>query len=437
MNTPAPALAAYRERYRTQAPAAAEPLRRIRDAALEWALARGFPAARDEAWKYTSTRALEQRTFPPVTEADLPSADLLDTCRIPGYPTTRLVFAQGRFIPSLSDPLPAQGVTLALLDLPARSTVAESLLSLPEHWRDDVFANLNTAFFKAGVVLEVAANTQVKHPFEILHLALPGTAASYHPRMVLRLNHDAQLTLLERYVGVTENAYFTNSVMQIQLEANAALKHVRLQTESPQGFHVGRVLVEQARDSHYHSHNLHAGGQWARLDLHTRLCEPGANAVFDGLYAVNGYQHVDNHTRIDHLAPHTHSEELYRGILDGHGRAVFNGKVVVAPHAVKTDAQQANHNLLLSRSAEIDTKPELEIYADDVKCDHGATVGQLDDEALFYLRSRGVDAETAREILTGAFARVIADCITSPELRGFALAQLASALPQAAAGESA
>lgn len=428
MNTPVPALAAYLDRYRIQAPATRGPLRTLRDAAMERALAHGFPGAHNEAWKYTSTRALEQRAFPPATETSIPPTDLLAGCRIPGYPTTRLVFVQGRFIASLSDPFAVQGIALKPLNPAERSAATESLLPLPELWHDDVFTNLNTAFFEGGVALEVAEDIRIKQPLEILHLALAGNPASYHPRMVLRLQRGAQLTLVERYIAVTGDTYFTNSVMQIRLEANAALEHVRLQIESPQGFHVGRVLVEQIRDSRYHSHNLHAGGQWVRLDLHTRLCEPGADAVLDGLYAVNGYQHVDNHTRIDHLAPRTCSKEYYRGILDGRGRAVFNGKVVVAPHAVKTDAQQTNHNLLLSRNAEIDTKPELEIYADDVKCSHGASVGQLDEQQVFYLRSRGLDETAARTLLTAGFANSLIMRLPNPALGAEARRRLSTVL---------
>jgi len=193
--------------------------------------------------------------------------------------------------------------------------------------------------------------------------------------------------------------------------------------------------VEQAADSSYISHNFQAGAAWSRLDLAVSLSAAGAEAELNGFYAVNGRQHLDNHTRVDHLAPHTTSRELYRGILDGQGRAVFNGKVVVAPHAVKTDAAQANHNLLLSRGVEIDTKPELEIYADDVKCSHGATVGQLDEQQLFYLRSRGIDAEAARGLLVGAFAERLMALLPLPALAAHARRRLSAAISQIALPE--
>ncbi|MGH8370746.1 MAG: Fe-S cluster assembly protein SufD, partial [Gammaproteobacteria bacterium] len=215
------------------------------------------------------------------------------------------------------------------------------------------------------------------------------------------------------------------------------LEHLRLQRESAEDFHVSRVIVEQQSDSRYLSHTLNFGGLWIRNDLHSRLEAAGAEAIFNGLYLVDGRQHVDNHTRIEHLAPATRSDELYRGIIDGHGHAVFNGKVVVARHAIKTDAAQTNNNLLLSRQGEIDTKPELEIYADDVKCSHGATIGQLDEHALFYLRSRGLGSEEARNLLVGAFALAVLDRIASPVLRVFARQQLTAVLPHSAVMKSA
>jgi Fe-S cluster assembly protein SufD len=276
----------------------------------------------------------------------------------------------------------------------------------------------------------------LEQPLEVLHVSTPGAqGSSHHLRVLLRLAKGSRATLIERYVGLEDAKNLTNSVLQAELAESSSLQHIRVQTESAQGFHVGRVLVKQKARSEYRSHNLQLGGQWVRLDLHTRLEEEGAHAVLNGLYAVNGRQHADNHTRIDHLAPGTLSEELYRGILDGQGRAVFNGKVVVAKHAVRTDARQANHNLLLSRGAEIDTKPELQIDADDVKCSHGASVGQLDEQQLFYLRSRGLDAETARDLLIAAFAERLIAALPHPALAEHARRKLSASIARAALPE--
>jgi Fe-S cluster assembly protein SufD len=214
--------------------------------------------------------------------------------------------------------------------------------------------------------------------------------------------------VIESYIGLEDAAEnLTNAVTEIILHAGAALEHYRVQQESVQGYHVSSVHVQQEASSRYESHVIALGGALSRTDIETRLAAAGAETVLNGLYMAGGRQHVDHHTRIDHLAPHTRSAEYYRGVLAGRARAVFNGKVVVHPDAQKTDAHQTNANLLLSADAEVDTKPELEIYADDVKCSHGATVGQLDEDALFYLRARAIDLETARSLLTYAFAEDI------------------------------
>ena len=392
-------LAPYLEGFKTLPPAPAW-LQSLKHDALQQADARGLPATRDEAWKYTSLALLEKRGFRPMlSEARLDAATLA-RLTIVGLDVSRAVFVNGRYDASLSRLPPG----VRVVEAAAADESLRPLLAVPGGWRDDTFVNLNTAIFQAALVLELDAGVSLETPLEVLHVSLPETeSASHHLRCLVRLGTDARATLIERYVGHDGAKHLTNALTQVTLETGSRLTHVRLQEESPQGFHLGRVLVTQGKDSHYTSHNLQTGGAWARLDIAADLTAPGAQAVLNGLYAVNGRMHTDNHTHIHHLAPHTTSRELYRGVLDGHGRAVFNGRVMVARHAVKTDSAQANHNLLLSRGAEIDTKPELQIDADDVKCSHGATIGQLDEQQLFYLRSRGLDEETARTLLIGAF----------------------------------
>lgn len=400
------ALASYLEGFKALPPAKGW-LQSFKQEALQRAGARGFPAARDEAWKYTPTATLEKRNFRPTLSQTKLGAATLAKLTIAGLDVPRAVFVNGRYDASLSKlPRGARVVEAGAADESLRA-----LLAVSKDWQDDTFLNLNTALFQSALVLELDPGTVLEEPLGLLHVSLPEIdPASHHVRCVVRLGANAQASLIERYVGRDGAKHLTNAVTQVTLEAGSHLTHVRLQEESPQGFHVGRVLVSQAKDSHYVSHNIQTGGNWSRLDLATDLEAPGAHAVLNGLYAVNGRMHTDNHTHINHLAPHTTSHELYRGVLDGHGRAVFNGRVKVAKHAVKTDSNQANHNLLLSRGAEIDTKPELEIYADDVKCSHGATIGQLDEQQLFYLRSRGIDAESARTLLIGAFTeRLLAE----------------------------
>lgn len=420
------ALAPYLEGFKTQAPAAAW-LQSLRLESLARAEARGFPTTRDEAWKYTSAALLEKRGFIPATSSSAPDTAVLAKLLIPGLECPRAVFMNGRFSAALST-LPK---AVRVVEARSADEKLRALLKAPKSWEDDVFLNLNTALFQDLLVLELAADTRLEQPLELLHVSLPGTEpSSHHLRCVVNLGPHAQATLIERYAGFDEARHLTNSTTHIHLAAGAELTHVRLQEESLQGFHIGRALVQQAADSQYISHNVHTGAAWARLDLATDLNAPGASAELDGLYAVNGRQHADNHTYISHLAHHTTSRELYRGVLDGHGRAVFNGKVLVAKHAAKTDSSQSNHNLLLSPGAEIDTKPELEIYADDVKCAHGATIGQLDEQQLFYLRSRGLDADTARALLVGAFAGHLVDRLPIPAIAIHVRGRLSAAIRQ-------
>ena len=406
------ALQSYLEGYQSL-PAAPAWLKPLQEAALGRAEARGFPGTRDEAWKYSPLALLEKRGFKPAFASVQLDADVLNTLIIPGLDASRAVFVNGRYDPALSR-LP-EGVKL--VSLASAEAGIKDTLAISSDWEHDTFVNLNTALFRDGLLLELAPGQVLEQPLELLHVSTPEDGAPAHNlRFVIHLGAGAQASLIERYTHQGDGKHFNNVVTQVTLAEKAKLSHVRLQAESTQAFHVARVLVRQVGDSEYRSHNLHIGGAWTRLDLHTRLEAEGASAYLHGLYAVTGRQHVDNHTRVDHLVPHTTSRELYRGILDGQGRAVFNGKVVVAPHALKTDAEQANHNLILSQGAEIDTKPELEIYADDVKCSHGATIGQLDEQQLFYLRSRGLDEADARSLLISAFAEKLLVNLPHPAL---------------------
>ncbi|MGE5624305.1 MAG: Fe-S cluster assembly protein SufD [Bacillota bacterium] len=420
------ALAPYLEGFR-DLPAPAQPwLRALKEQALREAESRGFPTLRDEAWKYTSLAVLEKRGFKPAAGGTELGAAVLAKRLVRGLDVPRAVFVNGRFVAGHSH-LP-DGMRALPLSMAADSLKA--LPSIPSEWHADTLTNLNTALFQDGLLLELDASAKCEESLELLHVSVPGdTPASHHLRHVVHLGERARMVLVERYIGMDGAKHLTNSVIQIELGKLADLTHVRIQEESPQGFHVGRALVEQAEGSIYRSHNLQLGAAWSRLDIHTRLLAEAAHAELRGLYTVDGRQHLDNHTRIDHLAKGTVSREIYRGILDGQGRAVFNGKVLVAPHAVKTDASQANHNLILSRGAQIDTKPELEIYADDVKCSHGATIGRLDEDQLFYLRSRGLDAIAARNLLVSAFAETLLGELPHPALTEYVRQCLRARIP--------
>lgn len=409
-------------------------LKDLRRDAFAHFTAHGFPGERDEDWKYTSTRPLEKRGFISATAAP---ANLhkykLEPVLLSETPTHTLIFINGQYTPSRNtsaNKIPGLHISELHKSLQQDANDLRALLTPEPMWNADAFAALNTAFLQDGVVIETDDDAQLQQPLQLVFVSVkqPQPSACY-PRILMKLGARSRATLVESYYGLEASTNFTNSFTQIVLGDGARLEHLRIQRESPSDFHVSRVAVSQQQASTYTSHTFNLGGLWVRTDLQARLQYPKAHAIFNGLYAISGRQHVDNHTRIEHLAPDTRSDELYHGIINGHGRAVFNGKVVVGKHAIKTDAAQSNNNLLLSRGAEIDTKPELEIYADDVQCSHGATIGQLDEQALFYLRSRGIDVETSRGMLVNAFAVRLLERIAAPELRAYAARQINSVLP--------
>lgn len=402
--------------------------------ALERFAQNGFPGARDEEWKYTSVAAIEKSAFlaaSPQSGHDQAAAALVEQFSLTG--SALLVFVNGRYRPALSAPgrLPA-GATL--------KSLAAALESSPEALEpylantDDqtLFGTLNTAFMADGAYLHLSRATVVEQPIQLLFIATEAGAAGamISPRNLIVAEDGAQATVIEHYAGSDGAAYLTNAVTQIFAGANAAIEHYKLQQEALQSFHIAGIHARQGRDSRLSSHAVSLGALLARNDLTTAFAATGCAATFDGLYLAGGRQHVDHHTRIDHAQPNGTSRETYRGVLDGHSRAVFNGQIVVRPGAQKTDARQANHNLLLSRDAEIDTKPQLEIYADDVKCTHGATVGQLDDNQLFYLRARGIEETMARSLLVHAFANDLVERIRVASLRTRLEQILLARLPQ-------
>lgn len=280
-----------------------------------------------------------------------------------------------------------------------------------------------------GAYLHFGRGKVLDEPVHLLFLSTEADGAS-HARNLIVAEQGAQATVIEHYAGVDDSVYFTNVVTRIFTDSNAAITHHKLQQESAGAFHFAGIHAVQQRDSRLESHSFSLGGALARNDITTTFDAHGCEATLNGLYLVDGLQHVDNHTRIDHRQPNGTSREHYRGVLGGRSHAVFNGRVIVQPGAQKTNAYQANHNLLLSRDAEVDTKPELEIYADDVKCNHGATVGQLDEAQLFYLRSRGIEEAMARNLLVHAFAHDVIERIRVASLRTRLEQILMARLPQ-------
>jgi Fe-S cluster assembly protein SufD len=405
------------ERLEPQLVGAALPwMRNARRDAFDRFAELGFPTTRDEDWKYTNVASIEKRSFTmPSPSPGGVSAAQVNALTLTG--AHLLVFVNGRYDAGLSrfHSLPA-GVTLRSL--------AKALLDDPDRLAPQLagdagtlatgFDALNAAFWADGACIDLATGTAIEEPIHLLFISTEADAAT-HLRTVIRCGAGSRASVVEHYVGLDSIVTLTNASTRITVEHGAQIEHCKLQQESGRAFHVGAIHVQQGQGSRFTSCSFALGAVLSRNDITTRLDAEGCDVVLNGLYMADGRQHVDHHTCIDHAKPRGVSREFYRGVLDGAARAVFNGKVIVRPDAQKTDAHQSNRNLLLSEGAEVDTKPQLEIYADDVKCSHGATVGQLDENQIFYLRSRGVDGEAARKLLIHAFAEeIISRCGIAP-----------------------
>jgi Fe-S cluster assembly protein SufD len=408
-----------------------------RGAALDLVHASGVPTAKQEGWRYTGLKPLLEQGF--VQEAEEVTAlapEDIEDLLIPGLNAHRVVLANGRLVPSLSwvDGLPAgvrAGGLHALIE--SDPDLLRERLGRVAGEGAHVFAALNTAGMDDGFVLLLDPGARVERPIEIIHLSLgmdePRLA---QPRHLVDLGQGAAATLIERYVSLGESLYCTNSVLELSLGDQAELTHYRVQQESPRAFHIAGVYLSQGAGSRYHGVNVGLGAAWSRTDLVVRFAAPGAQCDLDGLYLTGDGQVMDFHLDVRHEVPGCASRESFRGILYGKGRAVFDGRVYVARDAQKTDAQLSNRNLVLSRNAEVDTKPQLEILADDVKCSHGTTVGQLDPQSLFYLRSRGIPLNQARRMLCLGFAGEVLDALSLEPLRGYVAAEVGRRLERAA-----
>lgn len=381
-----------------------------------------FPTTRDEEWKYTSLRPLLSSQFRQMLDLDsgtLP-ADQMVKLGLPEAERSRLVFINGIFAPELSDTsgLGAEVVAGNLGEVVTEidSFVAGRLGRLAR-FDSDAFTALNTALIGDGAVVRIPAGRSTAAPIQLLFVTTTSEQVVSYPRILIVAEEGSAATIVESYLSTRAESCFTNAVTEVLVEAGAAVDHYRLQLENERTFHIGSTWVSQGRSSIYRSLAVSLGGEIARHTLGIKHCDELAETSIDGLYVVTGRQHVDNHTSIDHASPRGRSSQLYKGILDGKGKAVFNGKIFVREGALLTDARQLNRNLLLSTEAAVDTKPQLEILADDVRCSHGATVGQLADEEVFYLTSRGIRPERARALLTFGFAEDLIGRIKIGSLR--------------------
>jgi Fe-S cluster assembly protein SufD len=369
----------------------------------------GFPTTEDEDWKYTSVEPIKERSFiPALYEVDSLDAGRINIPDLTGPTGVRVVFVNGRFVPRLSSPhQSAQDIFIGSLAAVIHTDPhrVEPYLAKYADYQKHVFIALNTAFMEDGAFVHIPEGRILPEPVHLVFIAtVQADATLCHPRNLIVLDPGSQATILETYLGLGEGVYFTNAVTEMIIGESAVGRHYKMQMEHHDAFHIATLQVHLLRDSDFASHMLSIGGALARNDLNVMLEGEGANASLNGLYVASGMQHMDHHTLIDHIKPHGTSRELYKGILAGKSRGVFDGKIVVHPNAQKTDARQVNKNLLFSENAWVNTKPQLEIHADDVKCTHGSSVGPPEQDWMFYLRARGLDRRAATILLATAFA---------------------------------
>ena len=372
----------------------------------------GFPTVRDEDWKYTNVAPILKVPF---VEAPAEGLRRIET---PSREGLQLVFVNGRYASELSSGA-ANGIQAGSLRgvLAKQPELAEPYLGRIAR-NGNAFASANAAFLEDGAFVRISRGFAAAEPIHLVFLSEPVFDPTVsHPRNLVIAESGSQAAVVETYIGTAGETYFTNSVTEVSVGDGANLDLYRLERESTAAYHVATTEVRLERDSRFSSHSLTFGGAIARHDLNVRLEAEGADCTLNGLFVGSGTQHLDNHTLIDHAMPHGTSRELYKGIMDGKSRGIFQGKIIVRPDAQKTDAMQTNKNLLLSKEALVNSIPALEIFADDVKCRHGSTIGQLDPGAMFYLQSRGIGAREARELLVFAFASDVASRIRIAPLR--------------------
>jgi Fe-S cluster assembly protein SufD len=383
----------------------------------------GFPTLKDEDWRFTNVAPITKLPFHPAVASPRSevTAATVASITLGSLPAHRLVFLDGQFAPALSciKALPPGAVVTNLRTaLVEHSGLMERHLGQLASDKDNSFAALNDAFFQDGGFVHLPEGGVLDQPVHLVFVATTTqSGVHFHPRNLILAQDQSQGTVIESYVGAEDTVYFTNAVTEIVAGAGTVLEHIKVQDESLGAFHIAAIHADLGRASHVLSHSLALGARLSRNNIRTDLNGEGLECVLNGLYITKGDQLADHHMVVEHAQPHCASHEYFNGILDGKSKGVFHGRILVQPVAQKTDAKQTNKNLLLSDHATADTKPQLEIYADDVKCTHGATIGQLNEESIFYLRSRGIGPETARRMLIHAFAGEIIERIRHDAIR--------------------
>lgn len=382
-----------------------------------------FPTQKDEEWKYTNISSLLKHNFLPAKSKEIVSSEIINQFLFDRLEHSLLVFVNGIYSPELS----------RITDLPKGvqvGSIAEAIKNnnplikkhLGNYSKDEnyFFTTLSSAFIKDGAFVYVPDGKVVEDPLHIiLYTKSTDSKIFTQPRNLFIAGQNSQVSIIEHYLSDEENIYLTNAVTEIFADENAIVDHIKLQEESKKAFHIARMDVDQERNSNFSSHLISCGAEISRNDFNTRFNAEGSESMLNGLFMIDGEQLFDAHTMIDHTKPHCNSHEHYKGILQDKAKGVFNGKVMVRQDAQKTNAFQQNNTILLSDDAVMNTKPQLEIFADDVKCSHGATIGKLNDEAKFYLKSRGIGEDAATALLIHAFASDVITSIKIPALRDY------------------
>ena len=397
-------------------------LHKIRKEALKNFNSLSLPTSKDEEWRYTNISPLLKYNFTPADGDVSISDEVINKLKFDDLKSSIIVFVNGKFSKEYSQ----------LLKLPEGtviSSISDAIKNYPDiigkhfgkyaEYNSQIFTALSTAYTKDGAFIYVPDNKIVEHPIHIIFITSSDDKIVTQPRNLFVSGKNSQVSIIEHYAGTDENIYFTNAVTEIVAGENAIVDHIKLQEESKNAFHIARMEVDQERSSNFTSHSISTGGVISRNDFNSRFNDEGGECTLNGLFIIANEQLFDAHTLIDHANPHCNSHEHYKGILDDNSRGVFNGKVIVRQDAQKTNAFQENNNILLSNNALVNTKPQLEIFADDVKCSHGATIGQLDEEARFYLNSRGIGNEAATSILIHAFASDVITSIKIDSIRNY------------------
>ncbi len=391
-------------------------LQQLREQSLSRFETLGFPTVNDEEWKYTNVTQIVQAKLAPIVTANGSniSGESLASFVYDEARDSRLVFVNGIFREELSSTskLP-DAVTAIALDKLADNAAVRDVFAREAESAANGFIALNAASFADGLILTIPRDMSVADPIHLLFIAEgrgDGSAAIF-PRIIVKAGENSEATIIESFASSGESGYLTNSVVDFELETGARIRHYRVQRESSSGFHIGTTRAELGSQASYAITSINLGAALSRHDVNVTMNHEGAECAVDGLYMVDGKQHTDTHSVIDHRQPQCTSRQLYKGILDGKSRAVFNGKVFFRHGQKRPEPQQTNKNLLLSNDAQVDTKPQLEIYADDVKCTHGAAIGQLEDEEMFYLESRGINPALAKNMLTYGFAEEVVEKI--------------------------